>query len=88
MDRMGRARRALRRPRRIRELRPRSDPFVSMDDVDFLSAFRFTKKNVLRPADLVSADLLHDNNRGLPDSPLFQVLVFCTFTPLDHFRGL
>ena len=76
MDCMGRARRDLRRRRRICEIRTRSDPFVFMDDVDFPRTFRFTKQNFLRLTDLVSADLLHDNNRGLPDSPLFQVLVF------------
>ena len=72
----------LHQDREPRVERQRVDPRETMSDPQFKLQFRFSKESVTRIAELIEADLILDDYRGLPLSPVQQVC--CA---LNHYSG-
>ena len=72
----------VRQPRKIREFKPRIDPRAVFDDEMFKKHFRFSKESVEHITAILETDFMHENRRGLPIEPLYQVCIF-----LNHVAG-
>lgn len=63
-----------------RYLRDRSNPFQHFYEEDFRARFRFTKEHVMHYLlPIIQEDLQKANNRGLPVSPVIQLLMALRF---------
>ena len=65
--------------RQIRHLRDTFSPLEEYDDQDFRLRFRLTKDSVSDLAKILDKDLQHQTRRGLPLTPMQQVLIALRF---------
>ena len=63
-----------RRLRRIRSLKDRLNPLEEFDEENFRRRFRLRKDSVIILTDILKDDLQHQTRRGLPLTPVQQVL--------------
>ena len=74
--------------RQIRHLRDRLDPLEEYDDEDFRLRFCLTKDSVSDLVKVLDKDLQHQTRRGLPLTPMQQVLIALRFYAQELSRGL
>ena len=72
--------------RQIRHLRDRLYPLEEYDDEDFRLHFRLTKDSVSDLLKILDKDLQHQTRRGLPLTPLQQVLIALRFYATGTFQ--
>ena len=65
--------------RQIRRLRDRFNPLEEYDGEQFRLRFRFRKDSVFDPVKILDKDLQHQSRRGLPLTPMQQVLIALRF---------
>ena len=75
-----------RRLRRIRHLRDRLNPLEEFDDENFRRGFRLRKDSVIILTDILKDDVQHQTRRGLPLTPVQQVLVTLSFYVTASFQ--
>ena len=69
-------------------LTDRLNPLGEYDDEDFRLRFRLTKDSVSDPLKFLDEDLQHQTRRGLPLTPMQQVLIALRFYATGTSRGL
>ena len=72
--------------RQIRHLRDRLNPLEEYDDEDFRLRFRLTKDSVSDLVKSLDKDLQHQTRRGLPLTPMQQVLIALRFHATGTFQ--
>ena len=72
--------------RQIRHLRDRLNPLEEYDDEDFRLRFRLTKDSVSDLVKVLDKDLQHQTRRGLPLTPMQQVLIALRFYATGTFQ--
>ena len=72
--------------RRVRHLRDRFNPLEEYDDEDFRLRFRLRKDSVSDLAKILDKDLQHQTRRGLPLTPMQQVLIALRFYATGTFQ--
>lgn len=72
--------------RRVRHLRDRFNPLEEYDDEDFRMRFRLRKDSVSDLAKILDKDLQHQTRRGLPLTPMQQVLIALRFYATGTFQ--
>ena len=72
--------------RRIRHLRDRLNPLEEYDEENFRQRFRLRKDSVILLVDALQNDLEHHTRRGLPLSPMQQVLMALRFYATGSFE--
>ena len=72
--------------RQIRRLRDRFDPLEGFDGEDFRLRFRFRKDSVIDLVKILDKDLQHQTRRGLPLTPMQQVLIALRFYATGTFE--
>ena len=74
--------------RRVRHLRDTFNPLEEYDDEDFRVRFRLRKDSVSDLAKILDRDLQHQTRRGLPLTPMQQVLIALRFMRQELSREL
>ena len=77
---------ANRRNIRIRHLRDRFNPLEEYHNEDFRLRFRFRKDSVIDLAKILEKDLQHRTRRGLPLTPMQQMLIVLRFYATGTFQ--
>jgi len=72
--------------RQIRRLRDRFNSLEEYDGKDFRLGFRFRKDSVIDLVKILDKDLQHQTRRGLPLTPLQQVLIALRFHATGTFK--
>ena len=72
--------------RQIRRLRDRFNPLEEYDGEDFRLRFRFRKDSVIDLVKILDKDLQHQTRRGLPLTPMQQVLIALRFYATGTFE--
>ena len=72
--------------RQIRHLGDRLNPLEGYDDEDFRLRFRLTKDSVSDLVKILDKDLQHQTRRGLPLTPMQQVLIALRFYATGTFQ--
>lgn len=72
--------------RRVRHLRDRFNPLEEYDHEDFRMRFRLRKDSVSDFAKILDKDLQHQTRRGLPLTPMQQVLIALRFYAESYWR--
>ena len=72
--------------RQLRHLRDRLNPLEKYDDEDFRLRFRLTKDSVSDLVKILDKDLQHQTRRGLPLTPMQQVLIALKFYATGTFQ--
>ena len=72
--------------RQIRHLRDRLNSLEEYDDEDFRLRFRLTKDSVSDLVKILDKDLQHQTRRGLPLTPMQQVLIALEFYATGTFQ--
>ena len=72
--------------RQIRRLRDRFNPLEEYDGEDFRLRFRFRKDSVIDLVKTLDKDLQHQTRRGLPLTPMQQVLIALRFYATGTFE--
>ena len=72
--------------RRIRHLRDRLNPLEEYDDANFRLRFRLRKDSVITLTAILKNDLEHQTRRGLPLTPMQQVLLTLRFYATASFH--
>ena len=78
----------LHQERDVRTIKPRLDPRVEMTERMFKKHFRFSKQMVTRIAEMLGPYLTHQNNRGLPLSPVMKVCIAFGIYGGGHFQRI
>ena len=72
--------------RRVRHLRDRFNPLEEYDDEAFRLRFRLRKDSVRVLVKILAEDLEHQTRRGLPLTPMQQVLIASRFYATGTFQ--
>ena len=72
--------------RRVRHLRNRFNPLEEYDDEAFRLRFRLRKDSVSDLVKILAKDLEHQTRRGLPLTPIQQVLIALRFYATGTFQ--
>ena len=72
--------------RQIRHLRDRFNPLEEYDDEDFRLRFHLRKDSVSNLVKILDKDLQHQTRRGLPLTPMQQVLIALRFYATGTFQ--
>ena len=72
--------------RQIQRLGDRFNPLEEYDGEDFRLCFRFRKDSVIDPVKILDKDLQHETRRGLPLTPMQEVLIALRFYATGTFE--